>query len=83
MNRRGTYDTRSVSVPPMRVIHRRNVNSTPVHNIIIRNHDPREWSQEHSVSAHKGEESLDTKCDVSSVELTWDRDKTGAGNRPT
>jgi len=45
----------------MRVIHRRDVNPTPVHNIIIRDHDPREGSQENGVPAHKGEESLDTK----------------------
>jgi len=45
----------------MRVIHRRDVNPTPVHNIIIRDHNPREGSQEHGVSVHKGEESLDTK----------------------
>ena len=65
-----TYDTIIVSVPPVRVIHRRDIDFTPVHNIIIRDHDPCERSQEHRVSAHKSEESLDAKREVPPVEPT-------------
>jgi hypothetical protein len=48
----------------MRIIHRRNIDSTSMHEIIIRDHDPRERPQEHSISAHKSEEPLDAKCKV-------------------
>ena len=58
---RGTYDTKSVSIPPIGIIHRGNINFTPVHDIVIRDHDPRERSQEYSVSVHESEESLDAR----------------------
>jgi hypothetical protein len=56
----------------MRIIHRRNIDLALMHEIIIRDHDPRERPQEHSISVHKSEESLNAKGEVSSVEPTRD-----------
>jgi hypothetical protein len=53
-----TYNTESVSVPPIWVIHRRNVDPTLVHDIVIGDHDSSEGSQEYGVPVHETEESL-------------------------
>ena len=60
-----TYDTRSVPVPPIRIVHRRYVDPTLVHEIIIGDHNPRERPQEHSVSVHETEESLNAERKIS------------------
>lgn len=65
---RKTYNTSSVSVPPIRVVHRGDVYSTLVHKIVIGDHNPSERSQEYGVSVHETEESLNTERKVSLVE---------------
>ena len=78
-----TYDASSVSVPPIRIVHRRDINPTPMHDIVIRDHDPCERSQEHGISAHESDESLDAKrVEAPPVEPTRDRKKQ-VGDGPT
>lgn len=57
-----TYNTKSVSVSSIRVVHRRNIDSAFVHEIVIRDHDSGERSQEYGVSVHETQESLDATC---------------------
>ena len=64
-----THDTVSVLVSPFRVVHRRNVDSALVHDIVVGDHNSREWPQEHGVSAHEIEESLDTAHQPSLIEI--------------
>ena len=64
-----THDSISVQVSPFWVVHRRNVDSTLMHDIVVGDHNSREWSQEHGVSTHEIEESLDTVHQASLIEI--------------
>lgn len=47
------YNTKSVSVPSIRVVHRRNVDSAPVHDVVIGYHNSSEGSQEYGIAVHE------------------------------
>jgi hypothetical protein len=68
-----THDTVSVPVSPVRVVHRKNVDSALAHDVVVGDHNSRKRSQEHSVTAHEIEESLDTVRRASLIEITLDQ----------
>lgn len=53
-----TYNAKGISITPIRVIHRRNIDSALVHDIVIGDHDSSERPQEYGVPVHETEEPL-------------------------